>query len=313
MAGKRHRIREAVVQLLYAAGAGDPPMPGGSPSLRLLLEPLEESATRARAKAHLHLQQGRDNWLAGLDDLVHRLAHIESTDCGDTSLAPVRDLFNAESAIHECLEALQRELNGNKSAANLAAQLADTRLHNQASRAAAARLHQARPDFPALATIREEALALVKNLPRYSERAEMALAEPPGELPELAPCRKIQNELTATREAVTAYTDAIDTHLDDLNARIEAAVENYTPERIDRIDRAILRLATYELLHAPDLPPAVVINEAIELARSFGTTDSPRFVNGVLDRIRKASSENPSEPPVVSDDSGQELQNPGNL
>ena len=52
------------------------------------------------------------------------------------------------------------------------------------------------------------------------------------------------------------------------------------------MDRAILRLGTYELLHA-ETPPKVVMNECIELAKRFGTTDSRRFVNGVLDKIAK--------------------------
>ena len=51
------------------------------------------------------------------------------------------------------------------------------------------------------------------------------------------------------------------------------------------LDRALLRQATFELLHRPDVPMAVVIDEAVELAKSYGGDDSPRFVNGVLARI----------------------------
>ena len=54
------------------------------------------------------------------------------------------------------------------------------------------------------------------------------------------------------------------------------------------IDRLILRMAAWELQHAADTPPAVVLNEALELARTFSTDDSVRFVNGVLDGIRKS-------------------------
>ena len=66
-----------------------------------------------------------------------------------------------------------------------------------------------------------------------------------------------------------------------------AVIENYSPDRLDRVDRAILRLGSYELLFDESTPNPVVINEAIELARAFGTTDSPGFVNGVLDQIAK--------------------------
>jgi N utilization substance protein B len=58
--------------------------------------------------------------------------------------------------------------------------------------------------------------------------------------------------------------------------------------RLAVVDRLILRLATWELRHAGDTPAAVVLNEALELARTFSTEEAVRFVNGVLDGIRKA-------------------------
>lgn len=75
--------------------------------------------------------------------------------------------------------------------------------------------------------------------------------------------------------------------LDDL---VRTHSHHWRLERIAAVDRNILRLALFELLHAPENPPAVVINEAIELARRFSSVDSVDFVNGVLDGVRKASS-----------------------
>jgi N utilization substance protein B len=72
-----------------------------------------------------------------------------------------------------------------------------------------------------------------------------------------------------------------------LDALIGRHAEHWRVDRLAVIDRLILRMATWELQHVPDTPPAVVINEAIELAKTFGTDESPRFVNGVLDAIRK--------------------------
>ena len=54
-----------------------------------------------------------------------------------------------------------------------------------------------------------------------------------------------------------------------------------------RVDRNILRMAVYEMLACKDIPPRVTINEAVELAKRFGSEDTPRFVNGVLDAIRQ--------------------------
>jgi N utilization substance protein B len=80
-------------------------------------------------------------------------------------------------------------------------------------------------------------------------------------------------------------------HLHDLDPRIEAVTENWRLSRIAVIDRLILRLATYELRHDPETPPAVIINEALELARSFSGEDAVRFVNGVLDAVAKRTRE----------------------
>ncbi len=75
--------------------------------------------------------------------------------------------------------------------------------------------------------------------------------------------------------------------LDRLDPMIAEAATNWRLERLAVIDRLVLRLAVYELLERPDMPPAVVINEALELARTFSGPDAVRFVNGVLDAIRK--------------------------
>ena len=72
----------------------------------------------------------------------------------------------------------------------------------------------------------------------------------------------------------------------ELDALIARHSEHWRLERLAVIDRMILRMAAWELRHDTDTPPAVVLNEAIELARTFSADDSVRFVNGVLDGIR---------------------------
>ncbi len=76
-------------------------------------------------------------------------------------------------------------------------------------------------------------------------------------------------------------------HLDDIDKRLTAAAENWRLPRMATVDRNVLRLGAYELLFAPDTPPNVALDEAIELARRYGSADSPAFVNGVLDRLRQ--------------------------
>ena len=74
-------------------------------------------------------------------------------------------------------------------------------------------------------------------------------------------------------------------------ARIDRTIAEYTEhwdiDRMAVVDRNILRLAVYELLWLADIPPKVAINEAIEIAKKFGTHESSRFINGILDRVHR--------------------------
>src|ERR1043166_6232515 len=73
----------------------------------------------------------------------------------------------------------------------------------------------------------------------------------------------------------------------DIDPMIAEAAQNWRIERMNVLDRLILRLAVYEFLHEVETPAKVIINEALELARTFSTDDSVRFINGVLDAIRR--------------------------
>lgn len=80
----------------------------------------------------------------------------------------------------------------------------------------------------------------------------------------------------------------------ELDQTVREHAEHWRLERMAAVDRNLLRLALYELWHYPQTPPAVVINEAIEIARRFSGSDSADFVNGVLDAIRKNLPVRPS-------------------
>ncbi len=73
----------------------------------------------------------------------------------------------------------------------------------------------------------------------------------------------------------------------DLDPVITDAAEHWRLERMNVMDRLILRLAIYEFLHESDTPGRVIINEALELARTFSGDDSVRFINGILDAVRR--------------------------
>jgi N utilization substance protein B len=82
--------------------------------------------------------------------------------------------------------------------------------------------------------------------------------------------------------------------IEALDRLIEQHARHWRVERLAVIDRLILRLAIWELRHEPDTPAAVVLNEALELARRFSGEDAVRFVNGVLDSVRKNLDERPA-------------------
>lgn len=85
---------------------------------------------------------------------------------------------------------------------------------------------------------------------------------------------------------VNAYTLTLVEGVRDEGPRLDATLSEHlrewTLERLPAVDRAVLRVAVFELLHADEVPPAVVVDEAVELAKQLSTDDSPRFVNGVL-------------------------------
>lgn len=75
--------------------------------------------------------------------------------------------------------------------------------------------------------------------------------------------------------------------IEEVDAALQAHLEHWKLERLARVDLAILRLSAYSLLFQSDIPASVTIDEAIDLAREFGSDESYRFVNGVLDAVRK--------------------------
>ncbi len=76
-------------------------------------------------------------------------------------------------------------------------------------------------------------------------------------------------------------------NMPQLDKKISELADNWDFDRLALVDRNVLRLALYEMLFRPEIPPVVSINEAIEVAKKFGSEDSGKFVNGILDRAKK--------------------------
>jgi N utilization substance protein B len=85
----------------------------------------------------------------------------------------------------------------------------------------------------------------------------------------------------------TALATGVDADLAAIDTLISDHATGWTLERMPAVDRAVLRMATFELLHRPDVPVAVAISEAVELAQQFSTEESGRYVNGLLGAVAK--------------------------
>jgi transcription antitermination protein NusB len=90
------------------------------------------------------------------------------------------------------------------------------------------------------------------------------------------------------RDFTTTLVTGVIEHRDEIDAFIQECSTNWSLERIGLVERNILRFAIYELCFLPDIPPNVTINEAVEVAKKYGTEEAPAFINGILDRVKHA-------------------------
>jgi transcription antitermination protein NusB len=299
MPSRRH-IREAVVQFLYCAdleGGADPAELRG-PFWDFVTESDRRSLQLATFRTVHHLAHGREGRLA---EFVERhaiasalLSAWPQAEVLKLELKRIAEMESGWSMNFAKLERLPKDDDD----ASVAESFSDAldKLFKLDRDLAMARLRflQGIDDFPALKGQLEAVAASIRRLQRISDRLRMV--EEPEKFPEqadLARLRDSKAEIGALRKKSDELVDSILAKKEQIDETLAAVVENFAPERIDPVDRAILRLGTYEILHAAT-PPKVAMNEAIELAKRFGTTDSKRFVNGVLDKIAKQAAE-PSE------------------
>ena len=110
---------------------------------------------------------------------------------------------------------------------------------------------------------------------------------------------RLLQDMAMVEFALDLY-DGVLEHQPGIDQLVGKTAEKWRVARMMPVDRNVLRLGTFELLHAPDdSPAAVVINEAIELARRYATADSPAFVNGILDKIAKTRTRPDAAPPAA--------------
>ncbi len=97
---------------------------------------------------------------------------------------------------------------------------------------------------------------------------------------------------TSTRAFAESLIQGVLQHQEEIDHHIGTIVENFRLERLAAVDRNVLRVASYELLHCPHVPTPVILNEAIDIAKALSAGESGSFVNGVLDKLAKALRKN---------------------
>ncbi|MGA0845846.1 MAG: transcription antitermination factor NusB [Luteolibacter sp.] len=295
----RRQIREAAVQFLYCAdleGGADPA------SLReAFWEFVTESDRRSLLVATFrtvhHLAQGREN---RLEELLQRcesaMRHLAAWPEAEPLKRDIERMAALEAAWTEILNRLQRlprEDDDDTVARQFSETLAEFFTNDHALVAVRHRFLAATEDFPRLKSVLEPLAATIRRMQRISDRLRMV--ENPEQFPEQSDLEKLRQSkqgLQDLRHRTDQLVDATLAHKDQVDAILAKVVENYQPGRLDPVDRAILRLATHEMLFG-NIPAKVAVNEAVDLAKRFGTNDSGRFVNGVLDRVMRVNPDLP--------------------
>lgn len=289
----RRQIREATIQFLYCSDLEDGASPPElrEPFWQFLTETDRRNLLVATFRTIRHLAHGRETRLAEfVERSENASSHLAALPAAESLLTRLNRLLALESSWSIAfgkLERIPKEGDDNDIADSFESSLAKFFKIDRDLSFNRDELLKAAGDFPGLKAQLEPVSASVRRLQRVSDRLRMV--EEPENFPDQADLAKIRQskaDIAALREQTDSLVDAILAAKDEIDAKISSIVENYAPERIDPVDRAILRLGTYELLKT-ETPPKVVINEAIELAKRFGTTGSGRFVNGMLDSVAK--------------------------
>ncbi len=290
----RREIREAVVQFLYCfdlEGGADPS------DLRetfwdFVTESDRQALHAATVRTVKHLAHGREERLSLLESRMPKaIESLATWPEAEPLSAGLRRISALENDWTEALARVEREAKGGDdttAASRLEAVLQRLFLIDRTVEENRTRFFHDLEDLPALRGPLEPVSAAIRRLQRISDR--MRMVENPEQFPDQTDLAKIRESKSSLQELRTRADEIVDhllTARESIDKSLADTVENFSPERIDPVDRAILRLACYEMAHA-GTPAKVAINEAIELAKRFGTSDSSRFVNGVLDRIAKS-------------------------
>ncbi|MFY7817480.1 MAG: transcription antitermination factor NusB [Akkermansiaceae bacterium] len=291
----RRQIREAAVQFLYCAD-----LEGGAPASEyrntfwdLLTEPDRRRLLNSTYRALEHITQGRQDRLLELSERTPAaLARLGAAQNTAELKKELQDILRYESLWTIQWEQIKKlplhDIDNDQVVGQIEVALNKLYGINRELSAARTRFQQGLDDHPALRPLIEPVTASLRRMQRISDRVQML--EDPQQFPEQSDLKHLcasQADLQQLRREADLMVDSVLRHKSTIDQKLAEIIENFAPERIDPVDRAVLRLSASELIHRPDLSANIVINEAVDLAKKFGSNDSGRFVNGVLDQLAK--------------------------
>jgi len=288
----RRQIRESVVQFLYCSDleGGAAPESLREPFWQFITEPDRKALVLATWKTIQHLNLGRENrhveFLKRLPIAQAALRSSEELEESSRLLERIADLEDRWTDAIVKLSRIPRDDHDDAINRQFTDGFSALFSLNRDLTSARTEFIRLAEDLPTFRPQLEPILGSIHRLERISDRLRMI--ERPEDFPDHAELKKLRDsraDLQALRVETDQVVDAVLSEREAIDGALEQIVDNFAPERIDPIDRAILRLATWEIRHNPNVPKPVAINEAIELAKKFGTTDSGRFVNGILDKV----------------------------
>ncbi len=292
----RREIRQAAIQFLYCRD-----IEGGAPAEKatesfweLLLEDDFIKFTKASVKSVLHLNQGRLKRYNKLVEQAPLLIHIIDADTSARKLRmALSAVLKSEGKWQSLFDRLQKifkpsdqEIPSDISETLKEIYVLNKTLHNQRKI-----WYKQLEDFPIFAKQSESVNASITAIDRVSDRIFMV--EKPSDFPQHSDVKHLigtAEKMTAFQVAVNSSVLLVTKNKQEIDSKINEVVENYKPERIDPVDRAILRMGVAEILFKEEIPNAVAINEAIEISQFLASTDSSKFINGILDKIAKSTA-----------------------
>lgn len=285
---KRRDIREAAIQFLYFADleSGAEPFSMEDTFWQMIQEQSIRVLEKATAKAVLHVSQGRPSRLVKLNKHTETLLIMlkASGDC-DQLVDALNQMLADESRMNDAVDLLKASHQKKTTDTTLKENTQVVIARNTSLIRRRNDLLETLRNFPKKRQALEPVTAAIEQLGRVSERLT-AIIDPQSTVGDFAHIHTSSAEITSFREETQKLIEGILHQKESIDSTLAGLIQNYAPNRVAPVDRAILRLATFEITHCEDIPVKVSINEAVEIAKKFSTSESSRFINGVLDAVQ---------------------------